>query len=108
MKLISRQEEILLLTIWRLVDNAYGVTIREKVSEATEKYWSIGAIYDILDRLERKGLVMTETSAPLAERGGKSRKYFTLSQKGHEALEQVRALQNDLWSDLPNTAIEKN
>lgn len=106
MKLISRQEEILLLTIWRLVENAYGVTIRENVSESTDKYWSIGAIYDILDRLERKGLVKTSTSAPISERGGKSRKYFTLSKKGHEALEQVRDIQNSLWANLPDILTE--
>ena len=44
MKLLSRQEEIVLLSIWHLKDNAYGVTIREHISELTGKYWSIGAI----------------------------------------------------------------
>jgi DNA-binding PadR family transcriptional regulator len=106
MKLISRQEEILLLTIWRLVDNAYGVTIREHVSEVTEKYWSIGAIYDILDRLARKGLVSTTISDPISERGGKSRRYYTLTKDGHEALENVRNLQSTLWDDLPDVATE--
>jgi DNA-binding PadR family transcriptional regulator len=106
MKLISRQEEILLLTIWRLVDNAYGVTIREHVSEVTKKYWSIGAIYDILDRLARKGLVSTSISDPIAERGGKSRRYYTLTREGHESLEHVRNLQSTLWDNLPDVATE--
>ena len=106
MKLISRQEEILLLSIWRLVDNAYGVTIREHVSEVTKKYWSIGAIYDILDRLARKGLVVTTISDPIAERGGKSRRYYTLTKEGHEALEHVRNLQSTLWDNLPDVAAE--
>jgi DNA-binding PadR family transcriptional regulator len=106
MKLISRQEEILLLTIWRLVDNAYGVTIREHVSGVTKKYWSIGAIYDILDRLARKGLVTTTISDPIAERGGKSRRYYTLTKEGHESLEHVRNLQANLWDNLPDTATE--
>ena len=106
MKLISRQEEILLLTIWRLVDNAYGVTIREHVSEVTKKYWSIGAIYDILDRLARKGLVTTTISDPIAERRGKSRRYYTLTKDGHESLEHVRNLQATLWDNLPDTATQ--
>lgn len=106
MKLISRQEEILLLTIWRLVDNAYGVTIREHVSKVTKKYWSIGAIYDTLDRLARKGLVTTTISDPIAERGGKSRRYYTLTKEGHESLEHVRKLQSTLWNNLPDVAME--
>ena len=106
MKLISRQEEILLLSIWRLVDDAYGVTIREHVSEVTDKYWSIGAIYDILDRLARKGLVATTISDPIAERGGKSRRYYTLTKEGHESLEHVKNLQSTIWDNLPDVATE--
>jgi PadR family transcriptional regulator PadR len=106
MKLISRQEEILLLSIWRLVDNAYGVTIREHVSEVTTKYWSIGAIYDILDRLARKGLVKTTISDPIAERGGKSRRYYTLTKDGLDSLEHVKKLQSTLWDNLPDVATE--
>ena len=75
MKFLSRQEEILLLAILKLKENAYGVTIRELVSESTQKYWSIGAIYDILDRLERKKLVKPIVGEPTAERGGKSSWY---------------------------------
>jgi len=106
MKLISRQEEILLLTIWRLVNNAYGVTIREHVSEVSKKYWSIGAIYDILDRLARKGLVATTISDPIAERGGKSRRYYTLTKDGHDSLEHVKKIQSTLWDNLPDVATE--
>ncbi len=64
MKFLSRQEELLLLSILKLNENAYGVTIREHVSKVTQKYWSIGAIYDVLDRLTKKGLVQTITGAP--------------------------------------------
>ena len=75
MRLLSRKEELLLLTIWKLQNNAYGVPIREHVSKSTKKYWSIGAIYDVLDRLTRSGLVTTHISEPLPERGGKSKRF---------------------------------
>ena len=107
MKFLSRQEEILLLAAWKLKDNAYGVTIREHVAESTKEYWSIGAIYDILDRLERKGLVKATVGEPSAERGGKSKRFYSLSEKGFEALEEVRGIQKTMWSDLPEPGFEK-
>ena len=106
MKFLSRQEELLLLTIWKLQGDAYGVPIREYVSKLTKKYWSIGAIYDILDRLTRKEMVRTTISEPLAERGGKSRKFYHITKKGHEALEEIKRLQKDMWSDLPDIAYQ--
>ncbi|OGD26344.1 MAG: hypothetical protein A2Y56_06745, partial [Candidatus Aminicenantes bacterium RBG_13_63_10] len=76
MKFLSRQEELMLLTILLLRSEAYGVPIREKITKLTEKYWSIGAVYDILDRLTRKGLVSVTASEPVKTRGGKSRRYY--------------------------------
>ena len=106
MKFLSRQEELLLLAIMKLPDNAYGVTIRELVMESTKKYWSIGAIYDILDRLERKTLVATITGEPTTERGGKSKRFYSLTKEGLKALEEVREIQNTMWSDLPGPALD--
>jgi PadR family transcriptional regulator PadR len=54
MKFLSRQEELLLLSILKLGADAYGVTIRQHVTKVTGKYWSIGAVYDVLNRLTRK------------------------------------------------------
>jgi len=100
MKFVSRQEEMLLLSILKLRENAYGVPIREHVSRTTGKAWSIGAVYDILDRLTRKGLVKTTFSAPVKARGGKSKRYYAVTRRGHEALEEVRLLQKEAWSGL--------
>lgn len=106
MKWLSRKEELLLLSIWKLQDNAYGVTIREHVSKTTNKYWSIGAIYDVLDRLTRKGFVTTVISEPVAERGGKSKRFYRITKDGFEALEEVKEIQNTMWSDLPEPVFE--
>ena len=93
MKFLSRQEELLLLSIWKLKDNAYGVTIRKHVSQVTKKYWSIGAIYDVLDRLSQKGLVATLVGDPIKARGGRSRRFYRISREGFNALEEVKNLQ---------------
>jgi len=106
MKWLSRKEEFVLLAILRLRNDAYGVTVRDYVSESTGKYWSIGAIYDVLDRLARKKLVNVIVGAPVPERGGKARRYFRVTRKGHEALEEVRTIHADMWADLPEPATE--
>jgi PadR family transcriptional regulator PadR len=102
MKYLSRQEELLLLSIWKLKENAYGVTIRDHINKATEKTWSIGATYDILDRLTRKALVTTIIGDPLKSRGGKSRRFYRITKKGFKALAEVNALQKQTWADLPD------
>ena len=106
MKFLSRQEELLLLSIWKLKDNAYGVTIRKHVSQVTKKYWSIGAIYDVLDRLSQKGLVATLVGDPIKARGGRSRRFYRISREGFNALEEVKNLQKKTWADLPDPAFE--
>ena len=75
MILLSRSEEIILLSVWKLKDNAYGVTIREQVYSDTDHYWAFGVIYKTLKKLLRRDFVRKEESEPINERGGRS-KYF--------------------------------
>jgi len=107
MKFLSRQEELLLLSILRLGENAYGVPIRRHISDVTDKYWSIGAIYDVLDRLTRKGLVSAITGEPEKKRGGKSKRFYRITKQGVRALEEVRELQQKTWIDIPVPAQKK-
>jgi len=107
MKFLSRQEELMLLTILMLRSDAYGVPIREKISKLTEKYWSIGAVYDILDRLTRKGLVSVVLSEPVKARGGKSRRYYRITKSGYQALEEIRVLQDKSRAALREAKIEE-
>jgi PadR family transcriptional regulator PadR len=107
MKYLSRKEELLLLAIWKLKDEAYGVEIRKHVSKVTGKYWSIGAIYDVLDRLSRKQFVSTQASEPIKARGGKSRRYYKITKQGFKALGEVKRLQEKTWANLPIIKAEK-
>ncbi len=107
MKFLSRQEELMLLVILKLRSDAYGVPLREEVSALTGKYWSIGAVYDILDRLCRKGLVSVTVSEPLKVRGGKSRRYYRITKRGVRALEEIRILQDKTWAALREAGFEK-
>ena len=104
MKLLSSHDEVLLLAILRLKDNAYGMTIRKEVSKATGKNWSIGAIYDPLYRMEKKGLVESFLSDPTQERGGRSKRIFKVKKKGIEALLSHKKSRDRLWQGLRKEA----
>ena len=71
MKLLSRVEELILLTIIKLEDNAYGVTIRDSLNLETGTEWSFGSIYTPLNKLTRKQFVLKSYGDPSPERGGR-------------------------------------
>ena len=79
-------EQVVLLSILRLNDDAYGVTIRSEIRNCTGREPAPGALYTTLDRLEEKSLVRSRMGDPTAERGGRSKRYFTVSAKGTKAL----------------------
>jgi len=101
MKILSSHDELLLLAIVNLRDNAYGVTIRRYVSKVTGKEWSIGAIYDPLYRLEEKGYVNSEMTDPVNERGGRSKRIFSVTQDGLKALREHKGVRDELWEGVP-------
>ncbi|MCK5148535.1 helix-turn-helix transcriptional regulator [bacterium] len=104
MQQITSQEETLLLGVLALGDNAYGMTIRRHVSKVTGKDWSIGAIYDPLYRLERRGLVSSFLADPTAERGGRSKRMFRVTDVGKEALKAHKLIRDSLWGSVPDVA----
>ena len=98
-KYLSRSEEIILLVVMKLDENAYGVSIRKKVQELTGKYWSIGSVYVPLERLEQKGYVKSFSSEPLSERGGRRKRLFRITLEGIKELETIRQVNQVLWKD---------
>jgi DNA-binding PadR family transcriptional regulator len=107
MKLLSRQEEIVLLSIWRLGEEAYGVTIREFISKITGKYWSIGSIYVPLDRLIEKGYIEYYFKDITNRKGGRRKRFYKVSTPGMEALQDALELQKSLWQGFPDLAVKK-
>ncbi len=93
-------EQLLLLAIVHLADNAYGVTIRREIEERTGRDVATGAMYTALDRLERKGFVRSAMSDPIAERGGRSRRHFRIKAAGATALRESRARLERMWAGL--------
>ncbi|MBD2704925.1 helix-turn-helix transcriptional regulator [Spirosoma sp. BT702] len=99
-------EEIVLLTIARLYDDAYGVAVVEELSQRLERPISLGFVHRTMQRLEEKGLVHSRFSEPIAERGGRSKRLFTITMAGEQALREARRIRNELWEGIPKTAFD--
>ena len=100
MRLLSRSEEMVLLTIRKLQADAYCVPIREHLNMITQKKWSFGSIYDPLERLERKGLLDSYLTEPTKERGGRSKRIYRLTRSGQTALIEIRKIQEAMWAEI--------
>ena len=93
-------EQIVLLAILRLGQEAYGVPIREEIERRTGRTLTVGALYRTLDRLEHKGYVSSAFSDPTPERGGRSKRYFTVKPPGLRILRASRAAMSAMWEGL--------
>ena len=100
MDILTRTEEIILLAIYRLGDNAYGVTIREEVEALVGKSYSVGAIYVPLERMTKRGLLVTRTGTPTAARGGRAKRFYEITPAGKEALLATKRLHDQLWTGI--------
>jgi len=84
-------EQMVLLAILRLGDDAYGVTIRGELAERAGRDVAPGAMYTALERLESKGLIASRMSDPTPQRGGRAKRHVTVTAAGRKAL--TRAVQ---------------
>jgi PadR family transcriptional regulator PadR len=107
MKYLTKSEEILLLAIWRLKDNAYGVSIRKYVMELTKENMTYGTLYSSLDQLVKKEYVNKTIGDPTPERGGRRKIFYLVTPKGLEALRSARELTKVLWGGISDLAFGK-
>jgi PadR family transcriptional regulator PadR len=93
-------EQIVLLAILRLGEEAYGVPIRLEIERRTGRALTVGALYRTLDRLEDKGYVSSAFSDPTPARGGRSKRYFTVRPLGLENLRASHEALSAMWEGL--------
>jgi PadR family transcriptional regulator, regulatory protein PadR len=94
-------EQVLLLAILRLkTDGAYGVSIRREICERTERNPTPGAIYTTLDRLGEKGLVRSLVGEATPERGGRAKRYYSVTTLGLGALQKTQGEYQSLLQGL--------
>jgi PadR family transcriptional regulator PadR len=93
-------EQLVLLAILRLDNDAYGMEIREEIERCTGREISYGAVYTTLDRLAAKGYVTHELGEPTPERGGRARKYFRVGPTGVAALRATKEAIFGMWEGV--------
>lgn len=106
MELLTKQEELFLLAIFRIGKEAYLVNIREHLMEHTGKDWAFGSIYITLEKLRRKGLVVTRIGKPTSAQGGKAIKYYELTQKGIQTLRDNKRLLDKMWKEFSDFSFD--
>ena len=105
-KFMTRNEEIILLTILKLQRNAYGVSIRKQIYQDMGDKWSFASIYQPLDNLVRKKYFRRKKGDPTAKRGGKSKFYYEVTPEGLKNLKMLKKAQEQVWAGIPGVFLE--
>ena len=98
---IGEFEEVVLLTVGILGDNAYGVSIKEDIKIRLNRKVSVGALQTSLRRMEKKGYLKSQQGETNSKRGGRPKLYFRLTAHGYQALNYSRETRNNLWDAMP-------
>lgn len=93
-------EQMVLLSIMRLGDGAYGLAIRDELETVAGRRPSSGSLYTTLDRMERKGLLESKAGEASANRGGRPRRYVRITGAGQTMLAKSRQRLLALWDGL--------
>lgn len=104
---IGEFEEIVILTVGILDDNAYGVAIKDAIEDKVGREVSVGALQTTLRRLEKKGFLAAQQGASSPARGGRPKLFFSITPYGKKAIQQSREIRNTLWDSLPPTLLKE-
>lgn len=98
-------EEVVMLTVGVLFDNAYGVSIKKEIEERLSRNVSVGALQTALRRLEDKGYLKSRDGEATEERAGRPKKYFQITALGKRAMEYTKSTREELWNAIPKVAL---
>ena len=97
---LTRAEEFVLVAVFELGDEAYGVSIRRHLAGRAGRRLSLGAVYGSLERLSREGYLEPRLGAATPVRGGRRKRLFRLTPKGRSALDSARRREERLWGKV--------
>jgi PadR family transcriptional regulator PadR len=98
---IGELEELVLLTVGSIYEQAYAVMILEVIKEHTGRNIDVTAIHSVLRRLENKGFLTSSMGGATQERGGRRKKFFVLSQSGRATIDEVMSVRLALYEKIP-------
>lgn len=99
-------EEIVLLTVAILYEDAYGVSIKQEIETRLNRNVSVSALQTALRRLEKKGYLKSSFGEATAIRGGKRKRFFKVTKSGKSALDYTKDVRVKLWSAIPNVTFD--
>ncbi len=103
---LGELEEVVLLIVANLYDNAYGILIKNEIEEKCNRSITISTVHNVLQRLQEKGYLESRYSEPTKERGGKRKLLFTVTASGQTSLNTVKDMRDKLWSGIPKIAFK--
>jgi len=99
-------EEVVLLTIAALLEEAYSVAVCDHIAEMTGRRVKLGVVHAVLNRMEKKGYINSELGDPTKERGGKRKRFFKISHAGKIALLKSKSQRDRLWNVIPESIFQ--
>lgn len=99
-------EEIVLLTIASLMEEAYSVNIVDEIASVTGRKTKLGVVHAVLNRLEDKGYITSELGEPTKERGGRRKRFFQVAHAGKVALMKAKEQRDKLWNNIPTPVFD--
>lgn len=97
-------EELVLLTVVTLQEDAYGVEIKRDLEERLGDTLSVGSIQSALKRMEEKGFLTSEFGEASQKRGGKRKRIYTATPYAHRVLRELKEIRAELWKSMPRFA----
>lgn len=99
-------EELVLLTVAALVSEAYSVAICDELVKNSNRGVKLGVVHSVLNRLEEKGLLKSKLGEATKARGGKRKRYYTVTAPGRAALIKAKEMRDQLWQRIPGFALK--
>ncbi|HMJ70606.1 MAG TPA: PadR family transcriptional regulator [Cyclobacteriaceae bacterium] len=101
-------EEVVLLSVAILADDAYGNAIKNEIRERLGRNPSIGALHASLGRLEEKGFLESKEGETTPERGGRRKRYYKVTKAGVKAIQEVKDIRDGMWKSVPRVILDLN
>lgn len=104
-KFLGEFEQMVLLSLLQLDDEAYGAKIRQLLDDKIKRVVAIGALYSTLERLEKKGLVTSVLGDTTPERGGRAKRYFKVTAEGQKGLIRAKNAMDEMWQGISQDSL---
>jgi len=98
---LGNLEEMILLVVAMMHDEAYGVSITEAYNKQTNNSISLSAVHTVLRRLEKKGFIESDLGGATQDRGGRRKRLYKITKFGYRTLQELQESRNKIWTQIP-------